>query len=246
MSAHKTETSGYLVCLILKQTHFFLNAIVNTVSVIAFLCVIVLTWDNLSFDPQNGALTDEEPLLKTNKQNVQHHSLSRVPAVSPETSMTLYWKASDAHFSHSWTGAHRLQVRLPCGGHPQAPSGQGSPCGFDGGSWEERGRRGSARGCWQTERTVSQLDCPLSGGILQHRSEHMHTHMEFWENCCGQECEEKTVYCGSKIKKRLHILLWKTGRKQEWERQDDGQAIARGRRETAELDSEGQVETETN
>ncbi|KAA8595570.1 hypothetical protein FQN60_010861 [Etheostoma spectabile] len=45
-----------------------------------------------------------------------------------------------------------------------------SPCGFDDGSWVERGRRGSALGCWQTERTGSQLDCPLSGEILQHRN----------------------------------------------------------------------------
>lgn len=53
-----------------------------------------------------------------------------------------------------------------CGGHHQAPSDQGSPCGFDGGSWVGRGRRGSARDCWLTERTVSQLDCPLSGETL--------------------------------------------------------------------------------
>lgn len=65
-------------------------------------------------------------------------------------------------------------VHLPCAGHHQAPSGRGSPCGFDGGSWVERG---SALGCWLTGRTEIRLDCPLSGETLQQKREHMHRQM---------------------------------------------------------------------
>lgn len=64
---------------------------------------------------------------------------------------------------------------LPCGGHPRAPSGQGSPCGLDGGSGGKTGRKGTVQGCWQTGCTVNQLDCPLLGETLQHRSEHAGT-----------------------------------------------------------------------
>ncbi len=152
-----------------------------------------------------------------------------------------------------------LQVHLPCGGHHRAPSGQGSPCGFDGGSWGERGRRGSARGCWRTERTASQPDCPLSGETLRHRSE---THAHTWssgktvlvwslgpDSVLDRECEENACLlrvCAhptdsvldDRQKTRVGVTGWRTD-----------EEIARRKRETAELDSEGrgnQVEPEIN
>lgn len=96
---------------------------------------------------------------------------------------------------------------LPCGDRHQAPSGQGSSCGFDGGSWGERGRRGNARGCWQTKRTVSQLDCPLSGETLQH----MHTWSlvkTVWSSgpvsVLDRSVKKVHVYCGSSV--HIHWL----------------------------------------
>lgn len=173
------------------------------------------------------ALTDQGPLFWTTNKNC----------------------LTDGLFSYSWTNAHRLEVHLPCGGHHRAPSGQGSPCGSDGGSWEERGRTGSARGCWQTERMVSQLDCPLSGEILQCRNKHMNTHgvqgklfgVEF--KFCA--CEENTrllwvrdkntsahptdFVLDDRQKTRAGVTGWRSD-----------EEIVRGKRETVEFDSEGQ------
>lgn len=63
-------------------------------------------------------------------------------------------------------GLSRTSACLPCVGHPRAPSGQGSPCGLDGGSWVKKGWRGRVQDCWQTECMVNRLDCPLLGATL--------------------------------------------------------------------------------
>lgn len=64
----------------------------------------------------------------------------------------------------------RIVASVPCGGRPLAPSGHGRSCRLDGECLVKGEKRGSAQGCWQTERTVNRPGCPLGGETLKHRS----------------------------------------------------------------------------
>lgn len=60
--------------------------------------------------------------------------------------------------------------KVPCGGHPLAPSGHDRSCKLDDECLVREERRGSVQGCWQTEHTVNQPDCPLVVVTLKRRS----------------------------------------------------------------------------
>lgn len=75
----------------------------------------------------------------------------------------------DQTFASRPSAGGRLEEIVPCGGHPQPPSGHGRSCRLDGECLVKEKKRGSVQGCWRTAHTVNQPDCPLVVETLKHR-----------------------------------------------------------------------------